>query len=120
MAGDLAAVRQRIASNPKLAQQIEVWRKDRPVHLSGTTRITTDDWPYIYLEKAAIPNLYFLLAGLLSLLLFVGVRRSKIDNLTGGWNKDHWHFFFLGRCLPAARGAEYQQGIGRAGQYVDG
>ena len=99
MAGDLEAVRRQIASNPRLAHQIELWRRDRPVDLSGTTRITTDDWPYIYLEKAAIPHLYFLLAGLLLLLLFVGVHRSKIDHLASGWNKDHWHFFFLGAAF---------------------
>ncbi len=77
VAGDLEAVRRQIASNPRLAHQIELWRRDRPVDLSGTTRITTDDWPYIYLEKAAIPNLYFLLGGLLLLLLLVGVHRRR-------------------------------------------
>ena len=44
--------------------------------LSGTTRIATDDWPYIYLDRPRIPLLYFLLTGLLTRALGPGIART--------------------------------------------
>jgi spermidine synthase len=97
--GDVADVAKQIANHPGLAAQIEGWNKNHPVSLTGTTRITTDDWPYLYLESARIPSLYYLLGGLLFVLMLRGVGRSQIRDLVLGWDKTHWHFFFLGAAF---------------------
>jgi len=99
IAGDLAGVSQQIARQPRLAAQIAAWNHDHPVNLSGTTRITTDDWPYLYLDTPRVPLLYFLLAGLLFLLLIQGVGRREAGELLRGWNGSDWHFFFLGAAF---------------------
>jgi spermidine synthase len=99
IAGDLAGVSKQIAEHPALAAQIETWRRERPLALTGTTRMTTDDWPYLYLERSRIPSLYFLLAGLLILLLVRGLGRSQFRQLVTDWNQTHWHFFFLGAAF---------------------
>ena len=57
-------------SQPDLLAAVEKWKivpADRPVF------ITTDDWPYLYIEKPSIPTLFYLLA-LLLLLLWVITR----------------------------------------------
>ncbi|MCP4704614.1 MAG: hypothetical protein GY865_08385 [candidate division Zixibacteria bacterium] len=59
-----------------------------PVHL------TTDNWPYFYLEKPAIPNMHLCLMILLG-ILFVGAGKTI---LCGG-QKLNWHFFFLGAAF---------------------
>jgi spermidine synthase len=59
---------------------------------SGGVRLTTDDWPYLYVEEARIPRMYLLIIGaLLGLILLakrfiVDARRERIN----------FHFFFLG------------------------
>ena len=100
VAGDLAAVRDRISSNPRLRGQIASWQALRPIEPSYTTALLTDDWPYIYLESRRIPLLYLLLAGLLGLLAL------NVRNKHGGaglsplrWRRSSWHFFFLGAAF---------------------
>ena len=97
--GDLAKVSKQIAGHPRLAAKIAAWRKNSPVALSGTTSITTDDWPYLYLEGHRIPVLYYFLAGLLFLLLLRGIGRGLIRDLVASWDRTHWHFFFLGAAF---------------------
>jgi hypothetical protein len=99
IAGDLAGVSKQIAAHPRLAAQIDAWNRDKPLTLTGNTRITTDDWPYLYLESPRIPSLYFLLGGLLLLLLVRGIGRSHFRELVTGWDRTHWHFFFLGAAF---------------------
>ncbi len=99
IAGELAAVSKQIAGHPRLAAQIAAWKRDRPVALTGTTRITTDDWPYLYLESPRIPSLYYLLGGVLILLLVRGIGRRHFRELITGWDQTHWHFFFLGAAF---------------------
>ena len=97
--GDLAGVSQQVAGNPRLAAHIAAWRKDHPLALSGITPITTDDWPYLYLASPRIPVLYYLLAGLLFLLLLRGIGRGLTRDLAASWDRTHWHFFFLGAAF---------------------
>jgi spermidine synthase len=97
--GDLAEVSKQISNNSGLAAQFKAWTTKYPMSLTGTTRITTDDWPYLYLESPRIPSLYYLLAGLLFVLMLRGVGFSQIRDLVTGWNKAHWHFFFLGAAF---------------------
>lgn len=97
--GDLARISKQIAGHPRLAACIEAWRQDQRLALSGTTLVTTDDWPYLYLARPRIPLLYYLLAGLLFLLLLHGIGRSLARELVGNWGRTHWHFFFLGAAF---------------------
>jgi hypothetical protein len=97
--GDLARISKQIAGHPRLAACIEAWRQDQHLPLSGTTSITTDDWPYLYLASPRIPLLYYLLAGLLFLLLLHGIGGSLARELVANWGRTHWHFFFLGAAF---------------------
>ncbi len=99
VAGNLDAVRKRLARQPALAALIDRWQKEKPVALNYATRITTDDWPYIYLEKPKIPLLYYLLAGLMGLLLLRCRKHLRSARLAGSWSRSHWHFFFLGAAF---------------------
>jgi hypothetical protein len=97
--GDLAGVSKQIASHPRLTAQIGAWSREFPLSFTRTTKITTDDWPYLYLESPRIPSLYYLLAGLLFVLMLRGVGWTQIRDLANGWDKMHWHFFFLGAAF---------------------
>ena len=99
IAGDAKAAGQRIAANPRLATLIDHWQADHPVALAGTTVVATDDWPYIYLESPGIPLLYGLLAVMLLALFVLGTKRLRIRGLVTGWDRTHWHFFFLGAAF---------------------
>ncbi len=57
------------------------------------------DRPYIYLERPAVPLLYFLLMGLLALLWVRSRRRLSVPSLVGRWGVGDWHFFFLGAAF---------------------
>jgi spermidine synthase len=96
VAGDLDAAERQIAANPRLAAQIATWQQANPVPLPGTAPVTTDDWPYVYLEGPWVPSLYYLLGGLLLVLFARGVWQLKVPDLVTGWGRTHWHFFFLG------------------------
>jgi spermidine synthase len=99
VAGDLDTARKQIAQDPKLKSLISSWQSKYPLPLSYTTKIATDDWPYIYLLTPTIPILYFLLAGLL-VLLFLRCRwKLQLGGLIKGWNRSNWHFFFLGAAF---------------------
>lgn len=93
------AVRQRIAAQPQLASLVAEWQEAEPIALPSTTKLATDDWPYIYLEKPTIPILYFLLAGVLGLLFVRGLRRLEVTDTLRSWGGSSWHFFFLGAAF---------------------
>src|SRR5262245_6243668 len=99
VAGNLPAVRAAMAHNPPLGEFVSRVHRDQTVSLTYSTRTTTDDWPYIYLESARIPTLYWLLAGLLIAILVRSVRRWKAVGILGRWQRIHWHFFFLGAAF---------------------
>ena len=99
IAGDLDNARKQIAQNQRLGAYINQLQTTSPVALSSTTKVTTDDWPYIYLDSPRIPVLYYLLAGLMVVLLLRSSRRWKAANFFTRWHSDHWHFFFLGAAF---------------------
>ncbi len=110
IAGDLPRVTERIQASPKLAALFERWQAEGPVRITGTTPIATDDWPYIYLQSPRIPLLYFLLAGLMLMLLAYAAHKLKLMNgltkrsgqaddpkaPTAARRREAAHFFFLG------------------------
>jgi len=95
--GDLGTVNQQLVADTRMANQIHAWQAERPWTPNVTTRMATDDWPYIYLEKPSIPLLYFLLAGVLCLLFVRGWRR--LGGVSAAWNGSSLHFFFLGAAF---------------------
>jgi len=97
--GDLVTAKRQIAKHEKLASLIKKWQKNAPLSLTYTTKISTDDWPYFYLKKPAIPIIYFLLAGLMVILLIRCYRHWHADGLISKWKRSHWHFFFLGAAF---------------------
>jgi spermidine synthase len=99
IAGDLDQARKQIEANPRLAKAIADWQKQEPVVLAGTTSVTTDDWPYLYLETPRIPLLYYLLGGLMVLLFIRGTRQLNLGAMVTRWRRNEWHFFFLGAAF---------------------
>src|SRR5262249_34462734 len=85
------AVEARLAADPKLAELVKGWQTN-PNDIGTTTRATTDDWPYLYLEKPTIPVLYFVLAGLLIGLYAFGRRAIGKGSEAGGWTRSSGHF----------------------------
>lgn len=99
IAGDLAAARSQIAKNEKLAALVTTWQRQYPLNLPGTTKITTDDWPYVYLQGPSIPLLYYFLAVLMLLLILRCRKYLPLSGLVAAWRPSHWHFFFLGAAF---------------------
>lgn len=97
--GDVETAKKQIAENARLATLVRQWQQDRPLSLPGTTPVATDDWPYIYLENPGIPPLYYFLAVLLILLFIQGARQLRTPISIAGWERGHWHFFFLGAAF---------------------
>lgn len=94
-----AAVNERVAANPGLAALVAKWQQQDPTELPGATRLATDDWPYIYLERPTVPVLYFLLAGLLAVLFARGVVKLGVRPALKSWAGSSWHFFLLGAAF---------------------
>jgi len=63
--------------------------ENTPEELS--VRPTTDDWPYLYLEKPSIPRMHLAIMAVLAVLSLVSWKYV----LSGG-KKMNWHFFCLG------------------------
>ena len=99
LAGDLKTVRTRLAANQRLSALIAGWKIKSPLHPTYTTEITTDDWPYLYLDARRIPILYYLLSLMLVGLFFYTKWRFKLGEVTENWSTSHWHFFFLGAAF---------------------
>lgn len=99
IAGNLPAVREQVASNVRLTGLIEKWREKRPVNVSYTTRLTGDDWPYLYLERPGIPKLYYFMGALMLVLLVQSGRSAGVGLTPGVFGREHRHFFFLGAAF---------------------
>jgi len=66
-----------------------------PVSLASTgTRVTTDDWPYLYLRDPSLPLAYWTM---LPLLALVALKLSR-GILGTGW-RIQWRFFWLGAAF---------------------
>lgn len=97
--GDMSVVESQVASNQRLGQFIEKLQEQNPIRISGTTRQTTDDWPYIYLRDASIPVLYYILAILIVLIYVRSIRKWDAHVDFSYKNREFWHFFFLGAAF---------------------
>jgi spermidine synthase len=99
VAGNLEGVYQQLEKNKRLAGFIEGLQMKHPIVFENNTKITTDDWPYIYLENPKIPNLYLLLFLVILLLLLRSTKKweAKIKFIIQ--KSGFWHFFFLGAAF---------------------
>lgn len=85
---NLDQLKRRVESNLELKDFVDTHKTT----FSGRVRLTTDDWPYLYVEEAGIPRMYLLIIGaLLGLILL-----AKKLVLTAGQQRINFHFFFLG------------------------
>ncbi|MBI5603714.1 MAG: hypothetical protein HY879_10185 [Deltaproteobacteria bacterium] len=85
---NIEALKKRVEANLEL----KAFVTKNQASFSGQVRLTSDDWPYLYIEKATIPRMYLLIMGSL-LFLFLMARRF-IFTVQGG--RINFHFFFLG------------------------
>jgi SAM-dependent methyltransferase len=66
----------------------------KEMHPAGNVRITTDDWPYLYLQKAGIPRLHLIVSAVIVVAVLLVGRRAL--GVAGG---SDWHFFALGAAF---------------------
>jgi spermidine synthase len=64
------------------------------LRLPGSTRLTTDDWPYLYLERAKVPKLHFVTS-----LAILGAVLLAQRRLVANRRSTDWHFFALGAAF---------------------
>jgi predicted membrane-bound spermidine synthase len=97
--GDLRSVQEQLDQNPSLSSYIQELQKTDPIDLPRSTKVITDDWPYLYLESAKIPVLYYLLFGLM-IAVFIRSNKKWESKLGISYlNRSFWHFFFLGAAF---------------------
>ncbi len=97
--GDLKTVHKQLDQNPALSGFIKRLQVMYPVQITHETKITTDDWPYLYLESPRIPSLYYLLIGVTILIFARTYRKWKASDNLALVNRAFWHFFFLGAAF---------------------
>jgi spermidine synthase len=99
VSGNLATANKQITDNKRLSKLIGKWQSESPIPLTYTTKLITDDWPYIYLQTSHIPLLFYLLAGMMLILMLRFHKSLELRQLIGSWHRSHWHFFFLGAAF---------------------
>ncbi len=67
---------------------------NKPVNVADQTRLTTDDWPYLYLEKPSMPTLHLLT--IITILGTVTIAGRRVFTIQGGFD---WHYFALGAAF---------------------
>ena len=80
----------RTVSDPELREFL----RTRLLRLTGTERPTTDDWPYLYIQRPGIPKLHLLTS--LTILGAVLLAQWRVIGLYRGMQ---WHFFALGAAF---------------------
>ena len=97
--GDMANVQSQLAANDRLSAYIAGQQADHPVEIINTTKVITDDWPYLYLESPKIPLLYYYLIGLMGLIYYRSSKKWQAEGATTFASRTFWHFFFLGAAF---------------------
>jgi hypothetical protein len=83
-------VERALAANPELRSFVEAYSD---VSIDEAT-ITTDDWPYLYLQRRGVPFVVLLLS-----IGLVGMSWLAFNKLKGSNEGIRWHFFFLGAAF---------------------
>jgi spermidine synthase len=97
--GDQQNIQKQLAANERLASYIQQQQADYPVLITHSTKITTDDWPYLYLDTTRIPLLYYVLVGLLIIIFLRSTQKWEAHRQVLLGNHTFWHFFFLGAAF---------------------
>jgi len=97
--GDLETVQRQLQGNDRLANYIVQRQKDYQIQLTDSTKIATDDWPYLYLASPRIPSLYYLLIGLMVIIFVRSYRKWQASTEISFSSRTFWHFFFLGAAF---------------------
>ncbi len=90
---DADEVQSAIAANPQLKQFVTLFGSRMGLQ-GDSIKPTTDDWPYLYLHTARIPNMHLSIMAILGVMV-AGVGRIVVRR-TGALD---WHFFFLGAAF---------------------
>jgi spermidine synthase len=102
VAGNQEMAYEQLARQPHLNDLVKSWQArwspDSPL-LTYQAEVTTDDWPYIYLESRSIPAIFFLIAAMIFLLLLTIRRILAFPPLVSQWSQTHSHFAFLGAAF---------------------
>jgi spermidine synthase len=99
VAGDLESFQKQLQKDTRLAAYIKSQQENHPIPFTHTTRITTDDWPYLYLESPKIPVLYYLLIGIVAILFLRSYRKWRARSDISFVSRTFWHFAFLGAAF---------------------
>jgi len=97
--GDLGNVQKQLDQNPSFSAYIRELQAAHPVQFTHNTKITTDDWPYLYLEGPKIPLLYYLLIALIIIIFARSYRKWQAKANLSIANRAFWHFAFLGAAF---------------------
>ena len=99
VSGNMETVEHQLEAHPEVAEAIRTGRAEDTLGITYTTATATDDWPYIYLKSRGIPVLFFLIGGLLLVLFARSVKHWEAVDMFQKWDREHWHFFFLGAAF---------------------
>lgn len=99
VAGDLTNVHNQLDQNKGFADYVKQRQDEYQIQLNNKTKIATDDWPYLYLEAAKIPGLYYFLIGLMIIVFVRSYRKWQASNNISFSSPIFWHFFFLGSAF---------------------
>jgi len=97
--GDVENIQKQLQANSQLTAYINHQQEIYPLQLTNTTKVITDDWPYLYLEAPNIPLLYFLLIGLMVLIFARSYKKWQASDNFALIDRTFWHFFFLGSAF---------------------
>lgn len=88
-----------LANDPALRAFFETYAERHDVESSGI-EVTSDDWPYLYLDSRRIPALCFLLA---IVSIFIWLRARRDFGVAGVWSRENLaenlHFLGLGTAF---------------------
>lgn len=97
VAGDTESAAKSLERYPHLNSAVGL--KPIPASAVQNVEITTDDWPYLYLEKRSVPPLFFLFSAIVVAIFFVQARQAGIRFGFSEFDKVNWHFFLLGAAF---------------------
>ncbi len=97
--GDMQTIQQQLNENERLANYIRHLQDRYPLQVTHTTKVITDDWPYLYLEFPKIPVLYYLLIGMTVILFIRSYRKWQAGSTVSLRSQTFWHFAFLGAAF---------------------
>lgn len=86
--GSQERIKAALARHPDLAARVF------PLPSPSGVKLTTDDWPYLYLKEPKVPSLHWLMSVFVVAMVGLLLRGSGLSP-----GKIDWHFFFLGAAF---------------------